>query len=97
MLVKLMAVRPADIDETALRRNGTGTITVRPHGAEGDGVSDAAAYSVSADFFPAGIDVRNFRSLEGAMAFVVALVLAANDATRRFRVVQTTIEIQVEV
>lgn len=97
MLVKLMAVRPTDIDEGALRTNAAGAVTVRPCDVEGDDGTTVRAFGVSADFFPVGSDQRTFRTLEGAMGLVVALVLAAEDTTRRSRLKRSTIEIQVEI
>lgn len=97
MVVKLMAVRPVDIDESVFRRDGTAAITVRPHEAEGPDGEVVPAYTVSADFFPMGTDQRNFRTLEAAIGFVAALVLAAEGAARRLQVRRSTIEIQVEI
>lgn len=97
MVVKMMAVRPVDIDEGALRRNGTGAITVRPHRFEDDDGRVTRAYAVSADFFLPGTDQRSFRTLEHAMGFVVGLVAAAREAASRSRLKQPTIEIQVEL
>jgi hypothetical protein len=97
MVVKMMVVRPADIDEGVLRRNGTGAITVRAHHVEDDDGRLTRAYAVSADFFLPGTDQRNFRTLEHAMGFVVGLVSAAEEATARLHLKQSTIEIQVEI
>lgn len=97
MVVKMMVVRPADIDEGVLRRNGTGAITVRPHQVEDDDGRVIRAYAVSADFFLPGTDQRSFRTLEHAMGFVVGLVSAAEEAAGRLRLKQSTIEIQVEI
>ena len=97
MVVRMMAIRPVDIDEDALRRNGTGAITVRPHRFEDNDGRVMRAYAVSADFFLPGTDQRSFRTLEHAMGFVVGLVAAACDAAGRSRLKQPTIEIQVEL
>ena len=97
MLVKLMAVRPADIDEGALRKNAVGAVIVRPHEVDDEDGRPTRAFGVSADFFPVGAEQRNFRTLEGAMGLVVALVLAAEETTRRLRIKRPTIEIQVEI
>lgn len=92
-----MAVRPTDIDERALRTNAAGAVTVRPCHVEGDDGTTVRAFGVSADFLPVGEEQRTFRTLEGAMGFVVALVLAAEETMRRSRIKQSTIEIQVEI
>ncbi len=97
MVVKLMAVRPVDIDESVFRRNGTAAVTVRPHEVEGPDGKVVPAYAVSADFFPMGNDQRYFPTLEAAMGFVAALVLTAEETVRRLRVRRSTIEIQVEI
>lgn len=97
MVVKPMVVHAADIDEDVLRGNGTGTITVRRHMFEDEGGEATPAYAVSADFFPMGTDQRNFRTLEHAMGFVSSLVLGAEQAVRRLRLKQSTIEIQLEI
>ena len=96
MVVKLMAVRPVDIDERVFRRNGTAAITVRPQEVEGPDGKVVPAYAVSADFFSMGTAQRNFRTLEAAMAFVAGLVLAAQETAWRLQV-RSTIEIQVEM
>ena len=97
MVVKMMAVRPVDIDEGVLQKNGTGAITVRPHRFEdGDG-RVMRAYAVSADFFLPGTDLRSFRTLEHAMGFVVGLVAAAKEAVGRSRLKHPAIEIQIEL
>jgi hypothetical protein len=96
MVVKLMAVRPVDIDERVFRRNGTAAITVRPQEVEGPDGEVVPAYAVSADFFSMGTTQRNFRTLEAAMAFVASLVMTAEETARRLQV-RSTIEIQVEM
>jgi hypothetical protein len=97
MVVKLMAVHPVDIDESVFRRNGTAAITVQPQEVEGPDGEVVPAYAVSADFFSMGTEQRNFRTLQAAMAFVAALVLAAEETARRLQVNRSTIEIQVEM
>lgn len=97
MLVKLMPVRPTDIDEGALRRNVAGAVIVRAYDVEDDDGKSVRAFGVSADFFPVGAEQRTFRTLEGAMGLVVALVLAAEETARRLGIKRPTIEIQVEL
>jgi hypothetical protein len=97
VLVKLMAVRPADIDEGALRRNAGGAVIVRPYDVEDDDGRSVRVFGVSADFCPVGAEHRTFRTLEGAMGLVVALVLAAEETARRPPIRRPTIEIQVEI
>lgn len=97
MVVRMMVLRPSDIDVNMLRRNSTGAVTVHPDHTRTADEGAPVAYTVSADFLPAGSDVRTFRSLESAMGFAVGLVMSVEDVTRQLRVPRVTIEIQVEV
>lgn len=92
----MLVIHAADIDERALLRNGTGTITIRPHRFKDEGGVDTPAYAVMADFFPAGTDQRNFRTLEHAMALATGLVIAAEEAARRLHI-RPTIEVHLEI
>ena len=97
MVVRMMVLRPSDIDINMLRRNGTAAVTVHPDHARAAEEGAPVAYTVSADFLPAGSDVRTFRSLETAMGFAVGLVMSVEEVTRKLLVKRVTIEIQVEV
>lgn len=97
MVVRMMVLRPSDIDINMLRRNGTAAVTVHPDHARSAEEGAPVAYTVSADFLPAGSDVRTFRSLETAMGFAVGLVMSVEEVTRKLLVQRVTIEIQVEV
>ncbi len=97
MVVRMMVVRPTDIDVDVLRRNGTGAVTVHPDHVPSAEGGASVAYTVSADFLPAGSDMRTFRSLEAAMGFAVGLVMSVEEATRQLLIKRVTIEIQVEV
>ncbi|HKX19425.1 MAG TPA: hypothetical protein VJT33_15550 [bacterium] len=97
MVVRMMVLRPTDIDVNMLRRNGTAAVTVHPDHLRVAEEGAPVAYTVSADFLPAGSDVRTFRSLETAMGFAVGLVMSVEEVMRKLLVQPVTIEIQVEV
>jgi len=93
MLTKTLAIRTTDINDGALRHNGMGTIVVRPDDVRDETGGVIAAYAVTADFFPVGVDQRRFRTLADAMAFVCSLVLTADETAQRLQIIPPTVEI----
>jgi hypothetical protein len=95
VLAKTLAIRPTDIDDSALHKNGMGTVVVRPDDLREDGGRVTPAFSVAADFFPVGVEQRRFRTLADALAFVCSLVLTAEETARRRAMVAPAIEVHI--